>query len=361
MLGLIVSSHQHEHKYYCASRLFSQMLMEGVAPDRVTFVNMLSNPLPNMIRGGKFLHAMLVGAELELDVVIGTALITMYSKSGNIEKARSVFDHMPARNVVTWSAMISACARHNEAEDALRHLSSMELQGHVPRKITLVSALSACASLASQDVSYALHTQAVLKGFDMDVIVGTALIHTYGRCGNLMSSDAVFCKMVEKNALSWTAMMATYGIHGRSDRMLTLFQEMHSEGFPPDDICFLCIMSACSHLGMLDEGCGIFGFMTCEHGIQPKLEHFNSLVDLLGRIGMLDEGEVVIRAMPCGASSGTWLSLLSACKMHSDMERAERIAHCVFQQDPLNAASLLLLPRTRSSSLIETSLLDIED
>ena len=76
---------------------------------------------------------------------------------------------------------------------------------------------------------------------------------------------------------------------------------------------------------------------------------------------MLDEGEVVIRAMPCGASSGTWLSLLSACKMHSDMERAERIAHCVFQQDPLNAASLLLLPRTRSSSLIETSLLDIED
>ncbi len=115
-------------------------------------------------------------------------------------------------------------------------------------------------------------------------------------------------------------------MHGHGKEALKHFEQMCEEGVQPDDITFVCLLSACSHAGLVDEGMHCYASMTTVHMISAKLEHYICMVDLLGRAGRLQEAENMIKAMPCRPEVAAWGALLGACRIHGNVEMGERVA-----------------------------------
>jgi pentatricopeptide repeat protein len=153
----------------------------------------------------------------------------------------------------------------------------------------------------------------------------------------------VFNKMPSRDVGSWNAMLGGCAMHGHGKEALQLFGRMGEEGVQPNDITFVCLLSACSHAGLVDEGMDCYASMTTVHTISPKLEHYTCIVDLLGRAGHLQEAENMIMMMPGKPYVAAYKALLGACRIHGNMEMGERIAKIILQLEPKNAAGYVML------------------
>jgi pentatricopeptide repeat protein len=135
-------------------------------------------------------------------------------------------------------------------------------------------------------------------------------------------------------------------MHGHGKDALKYFEQMCAEGVQPDDITFICLLSTCSHAGLVDEGMRCYVSMVTDYMISAKLEHFNCVVDLLGRAGQLQEAENMLMAMPFKPDVTAWMALLSACRIHGNMEMAEHIAKQILEMKPEYAGGYVLLLAT---------------
>lgn len=327
-----------------ALQLFQHMELKGVVPNKVTFIILLpACTSQRKLVHGKRMHVRILHDNFESDVVLDNALISMYGKCGALEFACLVFSTMPQRDVVSWNILVEAYLQRGHSKEALYLFQHMQREGILPDDITYISVLSACVNEAALAEGKQLHSRVVSCGFESNVVVGTALVNMYAKCGILEDAWRTFYRMPIRNVVSWNAMIAAYAQHGESDVVLQLFQQMHSEEVVPTDFTFFSVLSACSHTGLMDEGCHWFYSMTRDHGITPRVEHFNCMVDLYGRAGQLDEAEWLIKNMPCKPSAASWSALLSACRMHLDIERGRDILDNVIKLDPESAAPYVSL------------------
>ncbi|KAJ7528052.1 hypothetical protein O6H91_16G084700 [Diphasiastrum complanatum] len=324
--------------------LFSHMQVDGFKPDHVTFVCTLDacTALATLERG-QMIHASIVDSGYEGLVVVGTALVNMYGRCGSFENARNVFDRMSHRNVITWNAMIAACARNGHCKEALNLFNQMQAYGFKPDEVTFVSSLDACASLADLETGKKIHVAIIDSGYDRLVPLGNALVNMYGKCGCLQQARRVFGQMPHWNVISWNSIIVAYAQNGHGKEALQLFHEMQYRGVKPDQITFLSLLGACSHMGSVFDGRHYFQSMIQDHGIVPRLEHYVCMIDLLGRAGNLDEAENLITNLPVANEVSAWLCLLGACRIHGDVERGVRAANRVFKLDPENVAPYVLL------------------
>eukprot|EP01018_Ginkgo_biloba_P034186 Gb_33064 [translate_table: standard] len=327
-----------------ALALFHEMQLESVKPNRVSIVSILPACADVAARQqGKCIHDYIIRSGFEMDVVLGTALIDMYAKCESLETARQLFDNMSKRDVVSWSAMITGYAQTGHANEALTLFYQMQLEQVTPDLITLASVLTACAQLAALQQGKGIHGYVVRSAVKADVFVGTALIDMYAKCGTVDIARNVFDKMSKRNVVSWSAMIAGYGMHGRGKDALRLFSEMLQTGVKPDHITFVSVLSACSHAGLVDKGWQYFDCMVRDYCITPKVEHYACMVDLLGRAGRLEEAQDLIMKMPLKPSVGVWGSLLGACRIHCNIELGEQVAQHLFDLDPKNTGRYVLL------------------
>jgi pentatricopeptide repeat protein len=165
----------------------------------------------------------------------------------------------------------------------------------------------------------------------------------YAKCGNIDLAHQVFNNISEKNIVSWTSMIAGYGMHGFGEDALLVFNQMQQTGMEPDDVIFIAVLSACSHSGLVDEGWRCFDCMTQDYFITPRVEHYACMADLLGRAGLLNEAYEFIKNMPLVPSADVWGALLSACRIHGNVEIGEHVAEYLFNLEPENAGSYVLL------------------
>lgn len=168
----------------------------------------------------------------------------------------------------------------------------------------------------------------------IDAVVGTALIEMYSKCGFVEKSLEIFHGLKEKDATSWTAIICGLAKNGKSSIALKMFSEMKNAGIKPDDITFIGVLSACSHGGLVEEGRQHFDSMAENFQIEPKLEHYGCLIDILGRAGQLREAQDMISKIPSKDNKiviPIYGSLLSACTIHGDLDMGERIANALMQ------------------------------
>lgn len=327
-----------------ALQLFQCMEMKGIIPNKVTFITLLPACTSQAdIAEGKRMHVRILHDAFESGVNLENALLDMHGKCGALELACSVFTAMPERDVISWNVMVEAYIQQGENEEAFYLLKQMQEEGALPDEVSCISVLSACVNEAALAEGKRLHSRLVCGRFESDVIVGTALVNMYAKCGNLEGAHRTFDTMPHKNVVSWNAMIGAYAQHGLSNICLFLFQEMLLEGIVPTDSTYFSVLFACSHTGLLNEGCHWFHFMISNHGIKPTVEHFNCMVDLLGRAGQLDEGEALLCSMSCQPSAASWAALLSGCKMHSDVDRGIHIIEHVIRTNPESAAPYVSL------------------
>ncbi|GJR97694.1 putative pentatricopeptide repeat-containing protein [Tanacetum coccineum] len=325
--------------------LFCKMRKLGVRVDAVTMLGLIPgfSGECGRVRFGESLHCFVAKSGLDGDFCVGNCLLTMYVRCGAMEVARKFFDGMCVKEVGTWNAMISGYAQNGYATEALELYKDFESCGVEPNPVTLVGVLSSCAHLGAQKIGVDIEKKIQNSSFKDNLFLNNALINMYARCGNLVKAKEIFDNLVEKNLVSWTAIIGGYGMHGQGETAVHLFNEMIRCNIMPDGTIFVSVLSACSHAGLTDIGFGYFNSMKTNYGLKPGPEHYSCVVDLLGRAGRLDEAQQLINTMPMKPDGAVWGALLGACKIHKHVDLAEFAFERVVELEPTNIGYYVLL------------------
>lgn len=330
--------------------LYREMNRIGVPCDRFTHTYALkacvvTESMTLLLKKGKEIHGRILRHGYETHVHIMTTLLDMYAKFGNVLYASYVFDGMPGKNVVSWSAMIACYAKNERPFEALNLFHEMvhEISEFSPNSVTMVNVVQACTVLAALEQGKLMHCYILRRNLDTILPVTSALIALYARCGKLELAQKIFDQMDKRDVVSWNTLISSYGIHGFGMKAVRIFQEMLNRGIKPTAISFVSVLGACSHAGLADVGKRLFDSMVEQHGISPSVEHYASLVDLLGRANRLYEAAKVIQGMKIEPGPKVWGSLLGSCKIHCNVELAERASTQLFKLEPTNAGNYVLL------------------
>ncbi|KAL0397478.1 UNVERIFIED_CONTAM: Pentatricopeptide repeat-containing protein [Sesamum calycinum] len=266
--------------------------------------------------------------------IVGNALVDAYAKCGKMDDSLKQFENMKVRDIVTWNSIIASCGLSENTNLGFRMLSRMRVEGVMPDIPTFLSALPLCSYLIAKRQGKEMHGCIFRLGFEGNTPIGNALIEMYSSSGNLRNSVLVFEQMKTKDLVSWTAIISAYGMYGEGWKALEAFEHMKEAGILPDHIIFVSVIYACSHSGLVQEGRACFEQMKKDYNIEPRLEHYACVVDLLSRSGLLAEAEEFIISMPLKPDASIWGVLLSACRASGDMKIAERVSEHVLQLNP---------------------------
>ncbi|KAJ7971363.1 Pentatricopeptide repeat-containing protein [Quillaja saponaria] len=277
------------------------------------------------------------------NVVSWTSMINGYSKCGDVESARELFERMPEKNLVTWSTMISGYARNNRFDKAVELFELLQSAGVVANEAVMVSVISSCAHLGALELGKNSHDYVVRNKLTVNLILGTAIVDMYARCGSIEKAIQVFEVLPERDTLSWTALIAGLAMNGYAEKALQYFSDMVNKGLTPRDITFTAVLSACSHGGLIERGFEVFDSIKRDYGLEPRLEHYGCIVDLLGRAGKLEEAEKFVLEMPVKPNAPVWGALLGACRIHKNAEVGERIGKILIELLPEHSGYYVLL------------------
>lgn len=325
--------------------MYLEMLERRVEPDNFTYPALLKAcALLKALEEGMQIHGHVLKLGLQEDIFVQNSLINMYGKCGDIRNSCMVFQHMDQKTIASWSALISAHANLGMWSECLGLFGDMNSEGcWRAEESVLVSVLSACTHLGALDLGRCIHCYLVRNISGLNAIVETSLIDMYVKCGRLEKGLCLFERMAYKNQISYSVMILGLALHGCGQEALNVFSQMLEEGLEPDDVIYVGVLTAFSHAGLVEEGLKCYDMMRFEHGIEPTIQHYGCMVDLMGRSGMLNEALEFIKNMPMEPNDVLWRSLLSACKVHSNVELAEVAAKNLFQLNTHNASDYLTL------------------
>ncbi|KAJ8754900.1 hypothetical protein K2173_015412 [Erythroxylum novogranatense] len=362
-----------------ALNLFGDMVRAGVQPNETTLVTVLSacsscgdpslsdSILKTMKRNG-----------FKMNCFVKTALLNLYAKQGNLEGARRIFDELGVyKSSVTWNAMISAYARVGQLDSARELFSIMPdrdviswnsmiagyaQNGHStvaielfkemistkqfqPDEVTMVSVISACGHLGALELGNWVTN--LISNYEIELTVSgyNSLIFMYSKCGNIKEAQRIFYEMEIRDVVSYNTLISGFAAHGQGKDAIELMTTMKEEGILPDRITYIGVLTACSHEGLLEEGRKVF-----ESIRNPSVDHFACMVDLLGRVGQLDEAMILIDNMAMEPHSGVYGSLLNASRIHKRIEFGQLAANKLFELEPQNSGNYVLLSNIYAST-----------
>lgn len=345
----IISTFAQNDLPFLSLSYFREMLCNRVSPDE--------HILPSGIKAcaimsrhdiGMSMHCLAVKSALSLSVYVGSSLVDMYAKCGELGHARKLFDEMPERNVVSWSGMIYGYAQMGEDKEALCLFKSALEGGLGLNDFTFSSVIRVCGNSTLLELGRQMHSLCVKMNCDSSSFVGSSLICLYSKCGVVENAYRVFDEVVDKNLGMWNAMLIACAQHGHTVKVFELFEKMKSCGMKPNFITFLCALHACSHAGLVKEGNYYFMLMK-ENGIEPGDQHYASMVDLLGRAGKLQEALKIIEEMPIQPTESVWGALLIGCRLHANTELAAYAADRILELGSVSSGFHVLLSNAYSA------------
>ncbi|CAN6834631.1 unnamed protein product [Brassica oleracea var. botrytis] len=297
--------------------LFREMEEEGVEPDERTLVSVLGacGHLGDL-KTGRLLEEIAVRRKIGLSTFLGSKLISMYGKCGELDSARRVFNQMVNKDRVAWNAMITVYSQNGRSSEAIKLFREMEGSRVSPDAVTFSTVLSACGSVGALELGKRIETYALETGLEHNIYVATGLVDMYGKCGSIEEALRVFEAMPVKNEATWNAMISAYAHHGQAQEALSLFDRM---SVPPSDVTFVGVLSACVHAGLVDQGRRYFHEMSFTFGLVPKIEHYTNVIDLLSRAGMLEEAWELMGKFPGKPDEIMLGAILGACQKRKDV------------------------------------------
>ncbi|XP_068639163.1 pentatricopeptide repeat-containing protein At2g22070-like [Aristolochia californica] len=323
-----------------AQRVFNEMIDRNVVSWNSMIAGYLRNGKPDKCLD---LFSKMCCLGITPDLVTLSSILRVYIHVGHIEEAQNIFREIKERDVVAWTTMIVGLAQRGRDEDALQLFGEMLLEGIRPDSCTLSSVISACAGLASTDHGKAIHGKAILIGTEGDLLVSTALVDMYSKCGQVRDSWVIFTNMESPNVISWNSMIIGYAQNGMATDALILYERMLKENLNPDNITFVGVLSACCHASFIEQGRKYFHSIREQHGLTPSADHYACMINLLGRSKNMNEVVDLIKNMQIEPNYLIWSTFLSVCRMNGDIEHAEMAARQLFQLDPLDSGPYIML------------------
>ncbi|GFZ12338.1 tetratricopeptide repeat (TPR)-like superfamily protein [Actinidia rufa] len=279
----------------------------------------------------------------EKDVVTWTTMITGFSSKGLMGKSVELFNQMPEKDDVVWTAVISGFVNKGEYEEAICWFFQMLRDAVRPNPLTFSSVLSASAGLATLSQGLQIHARVLKMDMEFDLSIQNSLVSLYSKCGSVDDAQRIFQSIKTPNVVSFNSMITGFAQNGFGKEAINLLKKMQDEDQEPNEITFLGVLSACTHMGLVEEGWNYFRSMRSLYNIQPNPDHYACMVDLLGKSGLLDEAVNLIDSMPFEPHSGVWGALLGASRTHLRLDIAKLAAQHLFNLEPDNAAPYVAL------------------
>ncbi|XP_024027910.1 putative pentatricopeptide repeat-containing protein At1g17630 [Morus notabilis] len=386
----LLSSHARCGRRDEAVELFSLMRSTGVGPTAEALAVVLSvcADLASADKG-KMIHGYVVKGGFEDYLFAKNALICMYGKCGLLEHAQKAFLEMKTKNLVSWNTLISSYAESGlcdeafevftqlekscgypmvrpniiswsaaicgfalkgRGEESLELFRRMQLSEVMANGVTICSVLSVCAELAALNLGRAIHGYVIRFMMDSNILVGNALINMYTKCGSFTEGHIIFENLDGKDLISWNSMITGYGMQGLGETALKIFHQMIESGLKPDNVTFVAILSACSHAGLITKGRSLFNQMSRVHGVEPQIEHYACMVDLLGRAGLVQEASKIVENMPIEPNAYVWSALLNSYRMYRNTSFTEETAAHFFNLNSEGTGSYMLLSNIYAAS-----------
>ncbi|KAG2371101.1 hypothetical protein LR48_Vigan05g211600 [Vigna angularis] len=348
--NVLIRAYAWNGPHEVAISLYHQMLEYGLKPDNFTlpFVLKACSAL-STIGEGRIIHERVIRTGWERDVFVGAALVDMYAKCGCVVDARHVFDKFFERDAVLWNSMLAAYAQNGHPDESLSLCREMAATSVRPTEATLVTVISSSADIACLPHGREIHGFGWRHGFQSNDKVKTALIDMYAKCGSVKVASILFERLREKRVVSWNAIITGCAMHGLVVDALDLFERMREEA-QPDHITFVGVLAACSRGRLLDEGRALYKLMVKDYCINPTVQHYTCMVDLLGHCGQLDEAYDLIRRMDVTADSGVWGALLNSCKTHGNVELGEVALEKLIELEPDDSGNYVILANMYAQS-----------
>lgn len=298
---------------------------------------------------GKQVHCLGIKSG-QYDSILKTSLLDFYAKCEDLDSSGKLFSEIPSTNHITSNAMMCAFIRNGYFKEAIELFRKMFSSGFKPPAESLTNVILAYSHMGSLRLGKSVHAYCFKNLFEeKTALLETSIMNMYIRCGSIFSARICFDKMASKDLVAWTSMIEGFGIHGMGYEAMQIFHSMMKEGVEPNSVTFLGILSACSHSGLLRDGCKVFYSMKSKFGIEPDSRHYTCIVDLLGRFGMLKEALAIILKLVNFTDSRIWGALLSASRIHENQLLAEFSAGMLFKLEPENAGYRTLLSNVQAS------------
>ena len=354
------AQHGHGHE---ALECYGEMQSEGISPNVVTYICILKAcGCIRAIDKGRQIHEEIVSRGfLKKDNMLGNSLVDMYVKCGMVDKALEVLEELPNRDVVTWSSLIGGYAQCGQCCVAINCFERMLSEGLSPNVVTFVCILKACTSIGAIDKGEEIHNFIASKGWvDRDIILGTALVDMYAKCGMLVKSQEVLDELPIRNVISWNALISGYAEQVQGQEALNCFVQMQDEGLKPNETTLLCVLSACSHGGLVNEAEELFMNMMSKYGISPSSDHHTCIIVGFASIGQFDKAVCTIKEMPSCDYSAVWLPLLATCRKWGYIKLGMLVFDQTMQLDHSCSAAYALMANIFAASGMQEDAENIE-
>ncbi|KAF9606597.1 hypothetical protein IFM89_026918, partial [Coptis chinensis] len=348
------------HSIIIKKDLFVDMLRFQVFPDAITML-MLFQSCGELgsVKQGTIIHGYCCSKGFDSHLTVGNAMMDMYIRCGCMKSSLLLFKSMSCKNIVTWNTMLSGYVKSGHSAMVLDLFHHLQCENqHRPDPVTMISVIQVYASNSAKYGAPMMHGLTLKLGHNSEINVCNSLIDAYAKNGLIDIAWSMFEQMGRsKDTSSWNVMLAGFGMNGHGEKSCSLFSMMEEEGYEPNSITFISLLSSCSHSGLIDEGCEYFKLMVTKYNVEPCLEHWTCIIDMFGRVGRLEEAYCLMKSgLPERDDIGNlsdcaaiWGALLSACRVHVNVELGELASQQLSRLAPHNSGYYTLLSNLYAS------------
>lgn len=324
--GLVAEGFANDSIY-----LFQEMQNEGIMPNEFTLATGLKACSMCMALDlGKQMHAQAFKLGLLLDLFVGSALVDLYAKCGEIELASKMFIGMPQQNDVTWNVLLNGYAQGGDGIGVLKLFCSMMELDVKCSKFTLTTVLKGCANSNDLRQGQVIHSLIVKCGYEGDEFLGCGLVDMYSKCGLAIDALEVFKKVKKPDIVVWSAMITCLDQQGQSEESIKLFHLMRSSGTRPNQYTICSLISAATNMGDLQYGQSIHACVW-KYGYETDVSVSNALVTMYMKNGCVHEGARLFESM-VDRDLVSWNTYLSGFHDSGMYDRSRTIFHHMLKE-----------------------------
>ncbi|KAG2569926.1 pentatricopeptide repeat-containing protein At4g13650-like [Panicum virgatum] len=330
--------------------VFREMIKENIAIDQSAMTSLLQVCSSfGQLRMVREVHCYALKTFFQLDTVLLNATITVYSRCGDITSAETVFKLMEKKDIISWTALLTCYAQNGLAQEVLIFFRAMLRRGLGSPVFCITGVLRACSTTSNLAAGLQIHSRALKLGIDDDTSVENALVTLYASCGSVQIAWKIFDSMSNRGIISWNALLTSFSQHGNEVAAIQLFDMMQEVGVCPDDFTFAGLLSSCSRMGHVSQGCVYFKQMKEKYNLEPKMVHYTCMVDLFARAGRFCDAIDFIDVMPCEPDQIVWEALLASCKVHGNVELGRIAARKILEIRPEDPSPYIILSSIHAS------------
>ncbi|GAB2289478.1 hypothetical protein Dimus_023788 [Dionaea muscipula] len=316
-------------------RLFNAMRNRGMEPDGYTMVGMLLGLTDHeLLWIGQGVHGFCIKTSFDYNAHVGSSLVSMYSRCNCLDSAHKVFGNMLMPDLVTWSSLITGFSQSGDTRNSLLFFRKMNMEGMEADPVLIACALAASAQLAIVELGRELHGYVLRRALETNIMVSSAVIDMYSKCGFINSAMRFFKSLPRRNLVTYNSVIQGLGSHGLASQSFWIFNQVLENGLRPDESTFSALLHACCHAGLVKDGKEVFSRMQNEFGVEPGTEHYVHMVKLLGMAGELKEAYNLVLSLPEPIEDGIWGALLGCCETQGDSRFAENISQHIIESKP---------------------------